>query len=169
MKTVLVILMLLIASMCDAQKSILKYGRIYEDIQSQNLENFLSSELNVDSTSKMQFAWIYIKVNKYKFIEFFKSSGTLEEKFVNIIKKNSYKKNAPWFKKNRKNTMWYVLPIVIGQVHSNINEDQTYWQILYDENNIYSLRELIRDYPGKVFILKTIRKLTNSNMQKIGL
>jgi hypothetical protein len=169
MKKILTIILLLISSFCNAQRSRIIDPRLDEDIQSQKLETFLSADLNVDSTSKMQFAWVYIKVNKNKKIEFFKSSGTLNESFVKILEKNIHKKDVPWFKKNKNTTMWYVLPIVLGQVQSNIDENQVYWQILYNENNIYSLRELIRDYPGKVFILNTVRKLTNQNMLKIGL
>ena len=70
MKKILTIILLLISSFCNAQRSRIIDPRLDEDIQSQKLETFLSADLNVDSTSKMQFAWVYIKVNKNKKIEF---------------------------------------------------------------------------------------------------
>jgi hypothetical protein len=60
-----------------------------------------------------------------------------------------------------------VLPIVFGHIKSNLNERQIYEQIVTEEFNFYAIRELIRDFPNRVFILNTVRKLTNNNMQKI--
>lgn len=167
MKTVIVILILSIASLCQAQKSKLNYKRIYEDIESQKLEEFLTADLKVDTVSTLQYAWIFVKVYNSKRIDSLAISGKLDEKFKNIIESNIHKKNVPWLKKNKGTTIWYVLPIVFGRIQSNLNERQIYLKILAEEINLSVVGELIRDYPSKVFIFNTVRKLTNEGMQII--
>lgn len=167
MKTVLVILMLLFASLCQAQKSKLNYKRIHEDIESQKLENFLTADLNVDSVSNLQYAWIFIKVYNSKRIDSLATSGKIDENFKKIIEKNIHKKNVPWLKKNKGTTMWYVLPMVFGHIQSNLNEREIYLKILAEEINLSVVGELMRDYPNRVFIFNTVRKLTNEGMQII--
>jgi hypothetical protein len=167
MKKILVIVMLSIASLCQAQKSKLNYKRIYEDIESQKLEDFLTADLKVDSVSNLQYAWIFIKVHNSKRIDSLATSGKLNENFKKIIEKNIHKKHVPWLKKNKGTTMWYVLPIVFGHIQSNLNEREIYLKILSEEINLSVVGELMRDYPNKVFIFNTVRKLTNQGMQII--
>jgi hypothetical protein len=153
--------------MCDAQKSKLNYKKIYEDIESQKLEDFLTADIKVDTVSTLQYACFFIKVYNSKRIDFLTTTGELDEKFQKIIEKNIRKKNVPWLKKNKGTTMWYVLPIVFGHIQSNLTERQIYKQILADEINLSAIRDLIRDYPNRVFILNTVRKLTNEGMEII--
>lgn len=54
--------MLSVASLCQAQKSKLNYKKIDENVESEKLEDFLTSDLKVDTDSTMQFACFYIKV-----------------------------------------------------------------------------------------------------------
>ena len=63
--------------------------------------------------------------------------------------------------------MWYVLPMVFGHIQSNLNEREIYLKILAEEINLSIVGELMRDYPNKVFIFNTVRKLTNEGMQII--
>jgi hypothetical protein len=168
MKNIFVILMLSIASLCQAQKSKLNYKRIYEDIESQKLEGFLTADLKVDTVSSLQYAWVFIKVYNSKRIDSLATSGMLDEKFKKIIENNIHKKNVPWLKKNKGTTMWYVLPIVYGHIQSNLNERQVYMKILADEINLSVVSELMRDKPNKVFIFNTYRRLSNHGMQTIG-
>jgi hypothetical protein len=167
MKNIFIILMLSFASLCQAQKSKLNYKKIYENVESEKLEDFLTRELKVDTVSTLQYACFYIKVFNGKRIDYLTVTGEIDKKYQKIIESNIYKKNAPWFKKNKGKTMWYVLPIVFGHIKSNLNERQIYEQIVTEEFNFYVIRELIRDFPNRVFILNTVRKLTNNNMQKI--
>ena len=169
MKNVLIILILLIAPLCQAQKSKLNYKKIYENVESKKLEDFLTADLKVDTVSTLQYACFYIKVYNGKRIDYATVTGEIDKKYQKTIESNIYKKNVPWLKKNKGTTMWYVLPIVFGHIKSNLNERQIYEHIVAEEFNLYAIRELIRDFPNKVFILNTVRKLTNPNMQKIGL
>jgi hypothetical protein len=167
MRNLLVILMVLFASLCQAQKSKLNYKKIYENIESEKLEDFLTADLKVDTVSTLQYACFYIKVHNGKRIDFVTATGEIDKNYQKIIESNIHKKNVPWLKKNKGTTMWYVLPIVFGHIQSNFNERQIYKQILADEINFLAIRELIRDYPNKVFIFNTVRKLTNEGMQII--
>ena len=167
MKNLYIILILLIASLCQAQKSKLNYEKIYENVESEKLEDFITADLKVDTVSTLQYACFYIKVFNGKRIDYVTATGKIDEKYQNIIESNINKKKVPWLKKNKGTTMWYVLPIVFGHIKSNLNERQIYEQIVAEEFNLYAIRELIRDFPNKVFILNTVRKLTNQNMQKI--
>ena len=169
MKNIFIILILSIASLCQAQKSKLNYKKIYENVESEKLEDFLTEDLKVDTISTLQYACFYIKVYNSKRIDYLTVTGEIEINHRKIIERNIYKKNVPWLKKNKGTTMWYVLPIVFGHIKSNLNERQIYEHIVAEEFNLYAIRELIRDFPNKVFILNTVRKLTNQNMQKIGL
>jgi len=159
--------MLSVASLCQAQKSKLNYKKIDENVESEKLEDFLTSDLKVDTDSTMQFACFYIKVFNSIRIDYVMVTGEIDKNYRKIIESNIYKKNVPWLKKNKGKTMWYVLPIVLGHIKSNLNERQIYEHIEAEEFNLYAIRELIRDFPPKVFILNTVRKLTNQNMQKI--
>lgn len=167
MKNILIILMLSIAYQCQSQKSKLNYKKIYENVESEKLENFLTEGLEVDTVSTLQYACFYIKVYNCKRIEYLTVTGEIDKSYQKIIENNIFKTNAPWLKKNKGKTIWYVLPIVFGHINSNLNERKIYEQIVAEEFNFYSIRELIRDFPNKVFILNTVRKLTNQNMQKI--
>lgn len=153
--------------LCQAQKSKLNYKKIYEDIESQKLEDFLTEDLKVDSVTNLQYAWIFIKVINSNKIDSLAISGKLDINFKQIIENNIYKKNAPWLKKNKGITMWYVLPIVFGHIQSNVKDNEIYLKILADEINLSVVGELIREYPNKVFIFNTYRDLTNEGMQII--
>ena len=159
--------MLSIASLCQAQKGKLNLKKIDENVESEKLEDFLTEDLKVDTISTLQYACFYIKVYNSKRIDYLTVTGEIEINHRKIIERNIYKKNVPWLKKNKGTTMWYVLPIVFGHIKSNLNERQIYEHIVAEEFNLYAIRELIRDFPPKVFILNTVRKLTNQNMQKI--
>ena len=159
--------MILCASLCQAQKSKLNNKKIYENVESEKLEDFLSADLKVDTVSTLQYACFYIKVFNSKRIDYVTVTGEIDKNYQKIIESNIRKKNVPWLKKNKGTTMWYVLPIVFGHIQLNFNERQIYKQILADEINLLAIRELIRDYPNKVFILETVRKLTNEGMQRI--
>ena len=159
--------MILFASLCQAQKSKLNYKKIYENVESEKLEDFLTADLKVDTISTLQYACFYIKVFNSKRIDYVTVTGEIDKNYQKIIESNIRKKNVPWLKKNKGTTMWYVLPIVFGHIQLNFNERQIYKQILADEINLLAIRELIRDYPNKVFILETVRKLTNEGMERI--
>lgn len=167
MKNIFIILILSIASLCQAQKSKLNYKKIDENVESEKLEDFLTADLKVDTVSTLQYACFYIKVYNSNRIDYVTVTGEIDKNYRKIIESNIYKKNVPWLKKNKGKTMWYVLPIVFGHIQSNLNERQIYEHIVAEEFNLYAIRELIRDFPNKVFILNTVRKLTNQNMQKI--
>ncbi len=161
--------MIFFVSVCNAQKSKLNYKKINENVQSQKLEEFLTSDLKVDTVSNLQYACFFIKVYNNSRIDFLTSTGELDKKFRNIIEYNINKKNVPWLKKNKGTTMWYVLPVIFGHINPNLSERQIYKYILADEVNLLAIRELIRDFPNKVFILNTFRKLRNEGMQDVRL
>lgn len=167
MKKVLILILFSISFLCQAQKSKLNFKKIYENVESEKLEDFLTRELKVDTVSTLQYACFYIKVFNGKRIDYLTVTGEIDKNYQKIIESNIYKKNTPWFKNNIGKTMWYVLPIVFGQIKSNLNERQIYEQIVTEEFNYYTIRELIRDFPNRVFILNTVRKLNNQNMQII--
>lgn len=167
MKGILIFFMLSIASLCQAQKSKLNYKKIDENVESEKLEDFLTADLKVDTVSTLQYACFYIKVYNSNRIDYVTVTGEIDKNYRKIIESNIYKKNVPWLKKNIGKTMWYVLPIVFGHIRSNLNERQIYEHIVAEEFNLYAIRELIRDFPNRVFILNTVRKVTNQNMQQI--
>lgn len=76
--------MLSIASLCQAQKSKLNYKRIHENIESQKLEDFLTTDLKVDTVSNLQYAWIFIKVYNGRRIDSLATSGKLDEKLKKL-------------------------------------------------------------------------------------
>lgn len=159
--------MLSISFLCQAQKRKLNYKKIYKDIESQKLEDFLTADIKVDTVSNLQYAWIFIKVYNSKRIDSLAMSGKIDENYKKIIEKNIHKKNVPWLKKNKETIMWYVLPLVFGFIKPNLNEREIYLKILADEINLSVVGELMRDYPNKVFIFNSYRNLTNQGMQII--
>ncbi|MEN9959974.1 MAG: hypothetical protein RL045_224 [Bacteroidota bacterium] len=78
MKNIFVILMLSTASLCQVQKSKLNYKKIYENIESQKLEDFLTADLKVDTVSNLKYAWIFIKVYNGRRIDSLATSGKLD-------------------------------------------------------------------------------------------
>ena len=99
MKNIFIILMLSIASLCQAQKGKLNLKKIDENVESEKLEDFLTEDLKVDTISTLQYACFYIKVYNSKRIDYLTVTGEIEINHRKIIERNIYKKNVPWLKK----------------------------------------------------------------------
>lgn len=169
MRLPILLLFLSFSILCNGQKKKLNYPKIYEDIESDYLTDFLTTNIKVDSTTRMQFAWIFFKVSKKGKVEYLQTAGTLEEKYKKILEGNIYKKNTPWLSINKKKYLWYILPIVFGQIPNETNLSEMHWNILHNEHSMNMLRDLIRENPTNIFILRVKKKLTNKGMEEIGM
>ncbi len=170
MKSVNKVLTLILISFtffCQAQNSKIDYKKLYENIELDKLEDFITTDLKVDTVSNLQYAWVFIKVYNSKRIDYLAISGELDEKFKKIIENKVRNKNTPWIKKNKGNTIWYIIPIIYGYIQPNLNERTLYKKILADEVNLGMASELMRDYPNRVFILNTWRRMSNHGMESI--
>lgn len=137
-----------------------------QHIETEELAEFITADLKIDSTIKLQSAMIFIRVNTKGTVTFLNISGALDNKFKKIVEDRIKSPLTPWLKKNKKNSLWYVFPIFFGHIQNNYSTEEMKWRMLYFENNMNSLRELENDNPGNVVILRTHNHLTNKGMQQ---
>jgi hypothetical protein len=160
-----ILLMLLVTFSGLCQKLPINSPKVHEHIETEELASFITSNIKVDSTVKLQMAMIFLKVNKKGKVTFLNISGRIEDKFKKIINDRIQSPQTPWLKRNKINDLWYVFPICFGHIQKKYELDEIKWLILYQENNINSLRELENDNPNKVVILRTYMHLTNKGLQ----
>jgi hypothetical protein len=149
-----------------SQKSEINSKNMYEHIESEKLRSFLTKGLIVDSTIKLQSAWVVIKVEKTGKISNLYWAGELEDKFKKIIETNVYDVKAPWLKKNKTKYMWYILPVIYGQIQAHYKPQELGIAILTQEHNFNALRDLMMRYPGHVVLIRTFKNLTNKTMEE---
>ena len=149
-----------------SQKSEINSKNMYEHIESEKLRSFLTKGLIVDSTIKLQSAWVVIKVEKTGKISNLYWAGELEDKFKKIIEANVYDAKAPWLKKNKAKYLWYILPVIYGQIQAHYKPQELGKAILTQEHNFNALRDLMMRYPGHVVLIRTFKNLTNKTMEE---
>lgn len=167
MKSVNKVLTLILISftfLCQAQKLDIINKKITEHIESEKLTEYITSELKIDTSVKMQSATIFINVNSKGKVTFLNISGDLDKQNKKRLEDKIRSPLAPWINKNKKNALWYVLPLFFGQIQEKYSTEEIKWLMLYFENNLNSLRELEIDNPGNVVILRTYSHLTNKGM-----
>jgi hypothetical protein len=160
-----IFLMLLISFSGLCQKLSINSPKVHEHIETEELASFITANFKIDTTIKLQTAMIFFKVNTKGGVTFLNISGKIEDKFKKILSDRIHSPHSPWLKKNKKSDLWYIFPICFGQIQNNYSLEELKWLMLYQENNINSLRELENDNPGKVVILRTYMHLTNTGMQ----
>lgn len=166
MKYTFITFMLLFATLCQAQKSKLNYKKIYENVESEKLRSFLTKGLIIDSTIKLQSAWVVIKVEKTGKVTNLHLAGELEDKFKKILEANVHDAKAPWLKKNRNKYLWYILPVLFGQIQPNYKPKELELAILTQEHNFNALRDFMMKYPGHVVLIRAYKSLTNKTMEE---
>lgn len=160
-------LFLLVSFNCLSQKGQIIDNFTLEHIESEELRSFLTKGLIVDSTIKLQSAWVVIKVEKTGKVSNLYIAGILEEKFKKIIDLNVHDKKAPWLKKNRKKYLWYILPVIFGQIQPNYDPKELELAILSEENNFNALRDIMMRYPGHIVLIRLYKNLTNKTMREV--
>ncbi len=160
-------LFLLVSFNCLSQKGQIIDNFTLEHIESEELRSFLTKGLFVDSTIKLQSAWVVIKVEKTGKVSNLYIAGILEEKFKKIIDLNVHDKKAPWLKKNRKKYLWYILPVIFGQIQPNYDPKELELAILSEENNFNALRDIMMRYPGHIVLIRLYKNLTNKTMRDV--
>jgi hypothetical protein len=93
-------------------------------------------------------------------------AGELEDKFKNILDANVHDANALWLKKNRNKYLWYIFPVIFGQIQPNYKPKELQFAILTQEHNINALRDFIMRYPGHVVLIRAFKSLTNKTMEE---
>lgn len=160
-------LFLLVSFNCLSQKGQIIDNFTLEHIESEELRSFLTKGLIVDSTIKLQSAWVVIKVEKTGKVSNLYIAGILEEKFKKIIDLNVHDKKAPWLKKNRKKYLWYILPVIFGQIQPNYDPKELELAILTQEHNFNALRHIMMRYPGHIVLIRLYKSLTNKTMREV--
>jgi hypothetical protein len=161
------IIILLLFTICYngvSQRTNINSPKFRQHIETEELAEFITADLKIDSTIKFQSAMIFIQVNTKGKVTFLNVSGELDNKFKKIVEDRIRSPLTPWLKKNKKNSLWYVFPVFWGQIQNNYSTEEMKWRMLYFENNMNSLRELENDNPGNVVILRTHNHLTNKGM-----
>jgi hypothetical protein len=149
-----------------SQRTNINSPKFRQHIETEELAEFITADLKIDSTIKFQSAMIFIQVNTKGKVTFLNVSGELDNKFKKIVEDRIKSPLTPWLKKNKKNSLWYVFPVFFGHIQNNYSTEEMKWRMLYFENNMNSLRELENDNPGNVVILRTHNHLTNKGMQQ---
>jgi hypothetical protein len=168
MKKLIIILYFIgIAFGALSQKLNTNSSNFNEHIESEKLRSFLTKGLIVDSTIKLQSAWVVIKVEKAGKISNLYLAGELEDKFRKIIEANVHEAKAPWLKKNKSKYLWYIIPLIFGQIQPNYKPKELELAILTQEHNFNALRDFMMRYPGHVVLIRTFKSLTNKTMEEI--
>jgi hypothetical protein len=137
-----------------------------EHVESEKLRSFLTKGLIVDSTIRLQSAWIVIKVEKTGKVSKLYVAGELEDKFKKILEANAHDAKAPWLKKNRNKYLWYIFPVIFGQIQPNYKPKELELAILTQEHNFNALRDFMMKYPGHVVLIRAYKSLTNKAMEE---
>jgi hypothetical protein len=119
MKNSIIIFILFVISYKGvSQHSYINSPKVRKHIETEKLTEFITADLRIDSTVKLQSAMIFIQVNTKGKVTFLNISGELDKKFKKIIEDRIKSPLIPWLNKNKKNTLWYVLPIFFGQIQN---------------------------------------------------
>ena len=62
--------------------------------------------------------------------------------------------------------MWYILPVIYGQIQHNYEPKELGIAILTQEHNFNALRELMMRYPGHIVLIRAFKSLTNKTMEE---
>ncbi|MEY4307947.1 MAG: hypothetical protein RL422_150 [Bacteroidota bacterium] len=166
MKKIASLLFLFVSFNCLSQKGQIISNLTHEHIESEKLRSFLTKGLIVDSTIKLQSVWVVIRVEKTGKISNLYLAGELEDKFKKILEANVHDAKAPWLKKNRNKYLWYVLPVIFGQIQPNYKPKELQLSILTQEHNFNALRDIMMRHPGHVVLIRTYKSLTNKTMEE---
>jgi hypothetical protein len=166
MKKIAILLYLFVSFNCLSQKGKIVDNFTLEHIESEELRSFLTKGLIVDSTIKLQSAWIVIKVEKTGKVSKLYVAGELEDKFKKILEANAHDAKAPWLKKNRNKYLWYIFPVIFGQIQPNYKPKELELAILTQEHNFNALRDFMMKYPGHVVLIRAYKSLTNKTMEE---
>lgn len=166
MKKIASLLFLFVSFNCLSQKGQIISNLTQEHIESEKLRSFLTKGLTVDSTIKLQSAWVVIRVEKTGKVSNLYLAGELEDKFKKILEANVHDAKAPWMKKNRNKYLWYILPVIFGQIQPNYKPKELQLAILTQEQNFNALRDFMIKYPGHVVLVRPFKSLTNKTMEE---
>lgn len=162
----LVFVLFAIPFLAFSQKIHVNSTEFNEHVESEKLRSFLTKGLIVDSTIKLQSAWIVIKVEKTGKVSKLYVAGELEDKFKKILEANAHDAKAPWLKKNRNKYLWYIFPVIFGQIQPNYKPKELELAILTQEHNFNALRDFMMKYPGHVVLIRAYKSLTNKTMEE---
>jgi hypothetical protein len=166
MKKIVSLFFLFVSFHCSAQKEQIISNLPLEHIHSEELRSFLTEGLIVDSTVKLQSAWMVIRVEKTGKVSKLYLAGELEDKFKKILEANVYDAKAPWLKKNKSKFLWYILPMTFGEIQANYKPKELELAILTQEHNFNALRDFLLRYPGHVVLIRAFKSLTNKTMEE---
>lgn len=160
------ITLIMLSFLAFSQKIQINSTNFNEHVESEKLRSFLTKGLIIDSTIKLQSAWVVIKVEKTGKVTNLHLAGELEDKFKKILETNVHDAKAPWLKKNRNKYLWYILPVLFGQIQPNYRPKELELAILTQEHNFNALRDFMMKYPGHVVLIRAYKSLTNKTMEE---